>query len=289
MCGESIANHKVLGQRLNTSQGLRVRSKRGISVTVMKCKKCGLIFSNPQPVPSNIQDHYGLPPESYWIPEYFVIEPDYFSTQISKAKNFLPFYQGMKALDIGAGIGKSMIAMERAGFDAYGAEPSAPFYDRAINKMNIRPEKLKNCMLEELDYETESFDFITFSAVMEHLYNPDAAIQKALTWLKPDGIIHIEVPSSDFLISRVFNLYYRLRGVNYVTNISPMHPPFHMYEFTLKSFQENQKKNNYRVLDHTIYPANIMHIPRLFHGLMKWYMNITKTGMQLEVWIKKNQ
>jgi len=253
----------------------------------MRCTKCGLIYSNPQPVPYEINDHYGIPPESYWVPEYFNVDPNYFSIQIAKAKKLLPFREGMNALDIGAGIGKSMISLEREGFTAFGAEPSKPFYDRAIGKMNIAPERLKNCMLEDLEYEPESFDFITFSAVMEHLYDPDAAIKKALNWLRPEGVIHIEVPSSDFFLSRVFNFYFRLRGTTYVTNISPMHSPFHMHEFTLKSFLENQERNKYRVVDHTIYPANILKVPRIFHSLINWYMKATKTGMQLEVWLKK--
>jgi hypothetical protein len=36
-----------------------------------------------------------------------------------------------------------MIALEAGGFDAYGIEPSIPFYEKAISKMNIRREKLK--------------------------------------------------------------------------------------------------------------------------------------------------
>jgi 2-polyprenyl-3-methyl-5-hydroxy-6-metoxy-1,4-benzoquinol methylase len=287
MCGADVKDHKVLGQRLNQSQGANPKKKKGISTSVMLCTTCNLIYSNPQPVPYDIQDHYGMPPESYWIPEYFKIDPNYFSNQIEKAKKFLPFAPGMKALDIGAGIGKCMIAFEAAGFDAYGAEPSAPFYERAIKQMNIKPEKLTNSMLEKVEYEPGTFDFITFSAVLEHLYDPSTAIARALTWLKPNGLIHIEVPSSKYLISRVFNFYYKLRGTNYVTNISPMHAPFHMYEFSLRSFQENQKINNYKIIYDEFYPCPILGIPKLFHPMLNWYMEKSKTGMELEVWIKK--
>jgi len=54
-----------------------------------------------------------------------------------------------------------------------------------------------------------------------------------MSWLKTDGIMHIEVPSSDWLIARLLNFYYKIRGLDYVTNISPMHEPFHLYEFAL--------------------------------------------------------
>jgi 2-polyprenyl-3-methyl-5-hydroxy-6-metoxy-1,4-benzoquinol methylase len=288
MCGADVTGHKVLGQRLNVSQGYSPKKKHGIAISVMQCTTCDLIYSSPQPVPYDIQDHYGMPPESYWTPEYFKIDPNYFSMQIEKAKKFLPFQPGMKALDIGAGLGKCMIAFEAAGFDAYGAEPSKPFYDRAISTMKIKPEKLKNDMLEKVDYEPNSFDFITFSAVLEHLYDPNTAIARAMKWLKPNGLIHIEVPSSKYVISKIFNAYYRLRGTNYVTNISPMHPPFHMYEFGLKSFQENQKLNNYKIIYSEFYPCPIVGIPKPFRPFLNWYMEKTNTGMELEVWLKKS-
>src|ERR1700675_221022 len=107
MCGNSIANHKLLGQRLNQSQGLSPKKKSGITVSVKKCTQCNLIYSCPQPIPFDIQDHYGVPPESYWQnAEYFQVMPDYFSTQISRAIKLLVHVPGMRALDVGAGLGK---------------------------------------------------------------------------------------------------------------------------------------------------------------------------------------
>jgi len=289
MCGNSVAKHKILGQRMNQSQGKNPKKKIGITVSVLQCTNCGLIYSNPQPVPHDIQDHYGVPPENYWYAEYFTVEPDYFTNQIKKAKQFLSFQPGMKSLDIGAGLGKAMISLEKAGFDSYGCEASVPFHERAISKMGIKPEKLKRGMLEEVDYEANSFDFISFGAVLEHVYDADQSIAKAMKWLKPDGVMHIEVPSSDYTISWLFNLYYRLRGTNYVTNISPMHTPFHMYEFGLKSFEYNQQKNNYSIIYHEYYVCDIVGIPRFLHPLLKWYMKRRNKGMQLEVWLKKTK
>src|SRR5215207_4490016 len=91
MCGDSTATHKILGQRLNTSQGLSPREKEGISVTVKKCRKCELIYASPQPVPVDIQDHYGTPPEAYWKDGYFEWTPDYFAGEIAETKPLLNF------------------------------------------------------------------------------------------------------------------------------------------------------------------------------------------------------
>ena len=135
MCGSKADKHKILGQRLNQSQGFNPKSKIGISTTVMKCTTCNLIFSNPQPVPFDIQDHYGVTPENYWRPEYFIVDKEYFGHQIKTTKDLSQFKDGMKALDIGAGLGKCMIALTNAGYDVYGFEPSVPFHQKAVEKM----------------------------------------------------------------------------------------------------------------------------------------------------------
>ena len=287
MCNSEKDKHKILGQRLNQSQGFNPKSKIGISTTVMKCQNCGLIFSNPQPVPDNIQDHYSVPPEEYWIPEYFTIDKDYFSFQLQRTKSLLLPNNNNKALDIGAGLGKGMIAMQNAGFDVYGIEASVPFYQMALEKMGISPDRLKIGMIEEVEYPADFFSFIAFNAVLEHLYNPSEAISRALEWLKPGGLIHIEVPSSGYLIPKIFNFFFKLRGTNYVNNISPMHRPFHLYEFGLKSFKAHSEKYNYEVLHHEYYVCGIYFIPKIFHPFLKWYMQRTNKGMQLAVWLRK--
>ena len=287
MCGSTKEDHKVLGQRLNQSQGFNPRKKYGISTSVMQCGNCGLIFSNPQPIPFNLQDHYGVPPETYWSPEYFSIEKNYFSDQIKTTKKLTQFKEGMKALDIGAGVGKCMISLEQAGYDAYGFEPSVPFYQKAIEKMNIPAGKLKLGMIEEVDYPEDSFDFITFGAVLEHLYDPSVSIKKAMKWLKPGGLIHIEVPSSKYFIPKIFNFYFRLRGTNYVNNISPMHMPFHLYEFAIESFRCHAAAENYEIAHYEYYVCDIYFIPRILHPFLKWYMDKTNTGMQLALWLRK--
>ena len=288
MCGSPISGHKIIGKRLNQSQGKNPRNKIGITTTIAKCPNCGLIYSNPQPIPSDIQDHYGVPPETYWKQEYFTVSDDYFKSEIARLRQLIDFKAGMKSLDIGAGLGKAMIALSNAGFDAYGFEPSRQFFDRALTQMNISPEKLRLAMVENADYAESSFDFISFGAVLEHLYDPSDSIIKALKWLKPNGIIHIEVPSSGWLVNRIINLFYKFQRTDYVGNISPMHEPYHLYEFGLKSFENHAKQHGYSVAFHEYYVCQT-YMPKLADYLLKPYMKWTNTGMQLCVWLRKNQ
>lgn len=287
MCHDKSINHKVMDQRLNMSQGLSPRKKSGITVSVMQCNHCGLIYSSPLPLPENLQDHYGVPPESYWIPSYFEVSDSYFYLETITLKKLQEFHSGMKALDVGAGIGKCMKVLEKYGYDTFGFEPSIPFYTKAIEKMGISPSKLSLGQMEDVNYPADYFDFITFGAVFEHLYHPATALQKAMSWLKPGGIIHMEIPSADYLISKLINLYYQIRVTNFVTNISPMHTPFHLYEFTRKSFDLLAKKLGFEVVHEEYMVGDNPVIPKIVTPILNKIMESSNTGLQLIIWLKK--
>lgn len=287
MCDEPVETARVLGRRMNLSQGIRPKRKVGISTTVMKCRSCSLVFSNPMPIPDDLSQHYGIPAEDYWVPKEFEVDHNIFSSSIETFKRLYQKNGKMTALDIGAGLGKCMLALENYGFDTYGLEPSEPFYKRALDIMGISKDKLKLTSLEDADFPPEKFDFITFGAVLEHIYNPSLAIQKALKWLKPDGLIQIEVPSSDWLTNKIFNLVYRLQGLDYVGNISPMHAPFHLYEFGLKSFELHSKKHNYEIAEYQYFVCDTF-LPKILDPVIKPLMAKTNTGMQLNIWLRKN-
>ena len=286
MCLSDTKDDKVLGQRLNKSQGLRPKNKTGISVSVKKCKNCGLIYSNPQPRPFDIQDHYGIPSEDYWKPNYFDFDKNYFSDQIKKTKKLLFFKKGMNALDIGCGVGKCMKSLEDAGFNASGIESSETFYKKALSHMAIKEDQIKLGMVEEIEY-TKKFDFITFGAVFEHLYQPAEVLERVSSWLNKDGIVHIEVPSSKHLLAKIINVYFRLIGTNYVTHLSPMHSPFHLYEFDLDSFKLMSKRLDFEIEEYEFAVGEILFLHKILHPLVRWYMNKTNTGNQLTIYLKK--
>jgi SAM-dependent methyltransferase len=281
MCGSGDA--RTLGRRLNGHQGLRPRRKIGVMTTVVRCQSCGLIYANPQPLPDSLAKHYDVPPEEYWS-----------SDQLSSSSGFrgeIATFQRLwtgsgkpRALDVGAGAGETMLVLEKNGFNAYGFEPSATFRDYAIDR-GVDPTRLQLSSVEEAQSAPASFDFITFGAVLEHVQDPAAALARALSWVAPQGLVHVEVPSAKWLIGRTLNMAYRARGLEYVTNLSPMHVPFHLYEFTPESFAQHGERAGYDVIESEFYPCETF-LPRPVEKIAQRIMAATNTGMQLAVWLR---
>ena len=286
MCGAEEEAFRVVGRRMSTSQGLFPKRKRGIALTVLRCGRCGLLFPDPFPTPRALEDHYDVTPEAYWRDEYFRVAEDYFSAQIATARQLLGKGEGTRALDVGAGIGKGMVALERAGFEAHGLEPSPAFRDFGLRELDISPDRLQLSSLEKADYPPASFHFINFAAVLEHLPDPSGAIEKALAWLAPGGIFHVEVPSARWLLSRGLRIFYRLTGTDYVTNLSPMHVPFHLYEFTEASFRIHAEARGYRLARVDRYVGEV-YAPAVARPILRSVMRLSGTGMQLAVWGRK--
>lgn len=283
MCGSR--DWSILGRRLDHRQGLRPRGS-GISVAVARCDACGLLFPDPLPVPASLAQHYGTGPEDYWPADYFDLTDDYMADQLSTFRRLWTDAGEPRALDVGAGVGKGLRILERAGFHAEGIEPSPQFRHKAIEDLGIAATALHQVSMEEASFPAESFDLIAIGAVLEHLYDPSDALAKATSWLRPSGLIWVEVPSARWLLSRGLRALYRMQGLDYVINLSPFHSPYHLYEFTPMCFGLNGRRNGYELAERRIHPANT-YLRGLADRAITRLMRQTHSGMQLEVWLRK--
>ncbi len=286
MCGCSLKEAKFIGHRLNRSQGLNPRGKKGIAITVWRCKSCGLVYSNPMPVPESLQDHYsGITGSEYTLSDIW--SEGIFKRQLITANRLLKSSNQIKALDIGSGHGHCLKSLVQAGYDAYGIEGSEVFYKETIKIHPELSDRITCIELENAFYEDNTFDFITFGAVLEHLYDPRESLEKALNWLKPGGIIHLEVPNANWLISILVDKFYQLSGTTFTTRVSPMHSPFHIYEFTLKSLIECGEQIGFKIKEFKYFDDYVPYFPVLLQKIIKKLMKKTSSCLQLEVWLEK--
>lgn len=285
MCGAGKGYFKVLGKRLGRSQGYRPQTLPADTLIIVKqCRNCKLIFSDPMPVPEKIEQLYNVSPENYWSVHQINPDPGYFQGELNTLKSLLGTVRGKRVLDIGSGLGHAMRIMEEAGMEVWGLEPSAEFRDRCISRQPRWKDRILPDSIESFSPDGTAFDLVNFGAVLEHLRDPDAAISKAFSCLAPEGVIHIEVPNALWLVSRLARLQFRMRFLPWVINLSPMHTPYHLYEFSIRCFHENGKKNGYRVLQHNVFNTN-SYLPSWMDTLIRPVMGVTGTGLVLKVWL----
>lgn len=291
MCGVPTTNATVMGRRLDRSQGIRPARRAGVTTTVKRCASCGLVFADPLPIPGDVLAHYDKAPQDYWPPHRLeavtATDGDQFADVIARFSDLWGGSGRPRSLDVGAGLGLTMSALSRAGFDVRGIEPSPSFARYAIERHGVPSDALQLCALEDAEFPESSFDFVSFGAVLEHLQDPAASLDRTLGWCSPGGLVHVEVPSADWLTSRMVNAVYRVQRSGFAANLSPMHPPYHLYEFTPASFAAYASSRGHEVALMQRYVGDRTFLPRALDRIGRAVMRRTGTGMQIEVWLRR--
>jgi SAM-dependent methyltransferase len=288
MCAKDLRqSSRFLGFRMGCRQGLRPLSNRSLITNVCKCSSCGLIYVDPMPIPLDLQEHYSAESgdEYHGFGEW---HEGWFASQISTFKDLFPRYaDSTRALDVGCGSAHVVRSLLAAGFDAYGLEPSDKFFNEIINDSPQMKDRITHSTFEDFSLTNGSFDFITFGAVLEHVPYPGETLMKASKLLTNDGVIHLEVPNARWLVSDIVDTYYRISGMKLTTRTSPLHSPYHLYEFTEKSFARLGERCGLEVASCRTFVSTVPHFPAAIKTLLRWAMSYSGRHMQLEVWLRK--
>ncbi len=100
--------------------------------------------------------------------------------------------KGAAVLEIGAGIGCTVKALELKGFAAWGLEPNRDFgrYGREMLRARIREGRL-----EDLG-ENDHADAVLLVHVIEHLVSPRRALARIHALLPERGLLYLECPNA---------------------------------------------------------------------------------------------
>jgi SAM-dependent methyltransferase len=227
-CGDAGA------RRLGLRGGAHQRYGFGFESTIYRCRRCGLIYPNPLPIPDDPSSLYG-DPDSYFhqhASEEKQSGADWLVGEIArrtgKAKPAL--------LDVGSGRGEVVQAAERLGSEAVGLELSKPMIDHAKANLGV---SLRRATVEQFaaDHPADSFDAVVAAAVLEHVYDPDSFMRVVARLLRPQGILFLDLPREPSLFTWSATLAQRLRARATVYYLSPSWEPFHLYGFNPKAIK----------------------------------------------------
>jgi SAM-dependent methyltransferase len=177
----------------------------------LRCRDCGSAVLDPMPSPEELLAAYpeayamDQAPQTHWVHRFlyqletkFFYEPLYRASVQQVIRN-TGLREG-RLLDVGGGTGKRTVFFQRAGFEAWVLEPDERPLKVAREKFNLGTLW---GTIEEIDGPPESWDLITFYAVIEHLPSPQRAIQAATRLLRPGGWVVAMVPVLDSWQARI--------------------------------------------------------------------------------------
>ncbi len=212
---------------------------------------------------------------------------------ISGVLNILPNDKSLKALDIGSGYGFFSAAALKQGFEVAAINPSI-WENDVFEAMNgFRPVE---STFEESDFnsQSEAFDLVILSQVLEHIYDPAIFLNQIHKLLKKNGVLAIAVPNFN-------SIRVRLLGTR---DNSCLWCPEHVSYFTINSLSLLLNKVNFSVINY----HNISRMPYFaisdllnLNGWLRKIVNnttkyaqkslsicdITGTGFYLNLWAKK--
>jgi SAM-dependent methyltransferase len=137
---------------------------------------------------------------------YEAYNAEYYSERITnKSKNhmmkYMKFLQkgssSLKMLDIGCGEGYYVRDAMDEGINAYGIDISTHTLENALAEVK---DRITFGSITEIPFADEEFDVMTAFDVIEHIHPKDTLnmIEEIRRVLKPDGIVIITTPNSNF-------------------------------------------------------------------------------------------
>ncbi|MDO8536027.1 MAG: class I SAM-dependent methyltransferase [Candidatus Omnitrophota bacterium] len=207
ICG--CESHQILYKSTNQSED---KSKYLITESlpekprqIVKCNECGLIYANYVKSPEELNLFYiNMSDEDYKNEEK--------GRRISAGKilkRLKKFNKTGRILDVGCATGFLLDEARKGGWEAHGVELSkwCVDYAKKILSLDIFCGELKDA-----HFKDGFFDAIVLNDVIEHLPDPKNALKEIRRLMKPDGIICINTPDIDSLVSRLLRA--RWWGIN---------------------------------------------------------------------------
>jgi SAM-dependent methyltransferase len=218
-------------RRVGLRGGRYHRYGLGVVSRIVACRTCGLLYPSPFPIPREPEKLYGDPAKyfEHHDEEGKVRE---FRGTIREAIR-LSGRARPSLLDVGSGRAELLRAAVLEGLDDTLGLDFAP---AMIEHARARGIELRPLTIEAYAASAgRTFDVITLSAVLEHVYDPNAMIAACRALLRPGGVLYIDVPRDPNLFTDAVHWVHRVRASPAVVNLSPTFPPFHVFGFTERS------------------------------------------------------
>jgi len=193
-------------------------------LTVVRCRRCSLIYTDPRPPLDIIWGRYGREYfEHEYLPSWGVHSDQVNSDELYQ--RHLPVLERLRAyrqtnwlLDVGAGAGLFLHAAQRDGWQVQGVEIASSGVEFARSRLGL---DVLQGSVTKVALSDRRYDVVTLQETIEHLLDPFADLKEILRVLRPGGALSITTPNFD-------SVAYKLIGREW----SVLSPGEHLFYFT---------------------------------------------------------
>lgn len=191
-----------------------------LEVRLVRCRACGMVYANPVAAELATGSFYDEKGESFYL-SADKLEADYASVRFERElKIFRRFCKSGQVLDVGCSTGAFLFQLKERFAGDY-AVTGTDVTSAAVCYAESRGISVVRESFLDLDEGKEAYDAITFWAVIEHLVEPRAFLEKAARMLRPGGHCFVLVPNLASLAVRVAGAKYRYIMPDHVNYFTP--------------------------------------------------------------------
>jgi SAM-dependent methyltransferase len=201
-----------------------------------ECKACNLLFCTPFPSAEELGRYYDREFDYSWYTKRSWLKRAQASHRWLRTKEFLRSANRRRGrlLDIGCGHGWFLDAARRDGWEVWGVDLPSAASRHAREVLRLR---VLESGIERAELPAQEFDVITMWHALEHMPEPNVAVEQVLRWLKPSGWLVIAVPNKEALGVQA-------RGAEWVWIQQPF---VHLWHFSSASLRALLEKANMTV------------------------------------------
>jgi ubiquinone/menaquinone biosynthesis C-methylase UbiE len=172
--------------------------RHGKPLRTVLCQGCGVITNDPIPDDAELVAFYSTEYRTSYkgaaVPRMRQMFRNFGRLDHHIQANREFYRHRPNILDLGAGSGEFMFLAKAMGSNCIGVEPTIEYADYCRNMLDLN---VLTQTLETSEFSDASFDHIRLSHVLEHMNDPVRSLKVLHRWLKPDGLLYIEVPNTE--------------------------------------------------------------------------------------------
>jgi 2-polyprenyl-3-methyl-5-hydroxy-6-metoxy-1,4-benzoquinol methylase len=237
----------------------------GILFNIVRCRQCGLVYVNPrltQECMLLLQDKrydseiitYSGPLDEAWL----CGDLSFFDV----IKAIKPFSPHAKLLDLATGTGHLVYRALKAGYDAIGIDISRKIIERVHNLYPFLRTRIKYGDINASFLNNNTYDVITATEALEHLYDPINFFKRTYELLKPGGVLAYTTGNVE---KALLSIDFRQRGVRW----SYFQPDYHIYYLSQPTILAYFKKTGLQPVQPYTY--------------IRWYRPVTRKLAKLRL------